>query len=97
MASIDRLYTRSEVRQKHRLVMLPMTTQGFDGRLFTSTMVFGQRDEHPSHTGCFFPCTIKNILPCMNLLLQPWEGPIDFAVTHSGFIGTIQVIVVRNP
>ena len=57
-------------------------------------LVFSQGHKHPTHGRRLGPSAIKNVLPRVQDLLGPGQGPVHFAVAHGRLGGSIQVIPI---
>src|SRR5688572_24694925 len=55
------------------LVMVEVFVEGLDGGGRAPAVVFGERDEHPSHAGCLGPGAVVDVLALDDLLLRARE------------------------
>ncbi len=90
------LDTGTEEVGEAAFVVVEVFCQGFDGGGCAAAVVFGQRDEHPSHGGGFEAGAIEDILAFDDFLLGSGEGPVGFAVAHAGFTGAMGEVPVGD-
>jgi hypothetical protein len=78
------------------IIFRQMVCQRLQCGFCSTAMILGQGYKGPCHGGRFEPGPIIDILPAKQDLLIPGKRPVDFPVANPNFIGTREVVDIRN-